>query len=85
MLYFSDRRRNKRTVQYEFSLRTMHTRGLLLWTSKIRQGQRDYLAVALVDGRIEFSHNFGKEQQIFSVKSEVSDSVESTACSAYSI
>ncbi|KAK7579954.1 hypothetical protein V9T40_000583 [Parthenolecanium corni] len=75
--FFNDEKKSKKSVKYEFSIRTSQTSGLLLWSSRIRQSHRDYLAVALVDGFIEFSHNFGREQEMYSIKSKemVSDGV----------
>lgn len=65
------RKKAKKVIQYEFTIRTTQTSGLLLWNSKIRHSLRDYVAISIVDGFIEFCHYFGKEQQTLLLKSEV--------------
>ncbi|XP_065218165.1 agrin-like isoform X2 [Planococcus citri] len=68
--FFNDEKKTKKIIQYEFAIRTTQTSGLLLWNSKIRHSQRDYVAISIVDGFIEFYHFFGKEQQVVALISE---------------
>lgn len=51
----------------ELTLHTRSANGLLIWTSKDSQTLADYLAVALVDGFLEFRFNLEKQSQYLAV------------------
>lgn len=45
---------------FELSLRTEATQGLVLWIGKSTE-RADYMALAIVDGRLQLSYNLGSQ------------------------
>lgn len=45
---------------FELSLRTEATQGLVLWIGKATE-RADYMALAIVDGRLQLSYNLGSQ------------------------
>ncbi|XP_067005728.2 agrin-like [Anabrus simplex] len=69
--FFDNRRKSERTNRYEITFRTSEPNGLLLWINKGKTLQSDYLAIAMVNGYLEFSFNLGKQRNFLVSKSKV--------------
>ncbi|CAG2059467.1 unnamed protein product [Timema podura] len=71
MEFFDKGRKGERINRYEIIFRTMEANGLLLWMNKGRTLKGNYIAIAIVNGYIEFSFNLGKQHTFLQMRSKV--------------
>ena len=69
-LAFCSRRGEKRN-KFVLNVRTTVRNGLLIWMNQGPTLQGDFLAVAVIEGRIELSFNLGKKTQPIRITSNV--------------
>lgn len=53
------------TSHFELSLRTEATQGLVLWSGKATE-RADYIALAIVDGRLQLAYDLGSQPVVLS-------------------
>ncbi|XP_060515918.1 agrin-like isoform X3 [Cylas formicarius] len=53
---------------YAFQIQTFVADGLLLWRSRTRRLAREYLAVAIENGKPELSFNLGRDKRFFAIR-----------------
>nr|CAD7395884.1 unnamed protein product [Timema cristinae] len=71
MEFFDKGRKGERINRYEIIFRTIEANGLLLWMNKGRTLKGNYIAIAIVNGYIEFSFNLGKQHTFLQMRSKV--------------
>lgn len=65
------RRRGEKRNKFVLNIRTTMRNGLLIWMNQGPTLQGDFLAVAVIDGRVELSFNLGKKTQPVRIISDV--------------
>ena len=68
--YFS--RRGEKRNKFIVNIRTTTRNGLLIWMNQGPTLQGDFLAVAVIDGKVELSFNLGKQTKPVRIISDVS-------------
>ena len=65
-------RRGEKRNKFIINIRTPEPNGLLIWMNQGPTLQGDFLAVAVIEGKIELSFNLGKQTQPIRITSDVS-------------
>ena len=75
--YLLFRRRGEKRNKFIVNLKTTNRNGLLVWMNQGPTLKGDFLAVAVIEGKVELSFNLGKQTTPLRISSAVSTNYES--------